>query len=47
MSVEGWIVMTLREAGVSLLDCEHKTPPAREIGYPYVAIPQIKMVELI
>ena len=24
------------------LDCEHRTPPAQEHGYPYVGIPQIK-----
>ena len=34
--------MSLREAGVSLIDCEHRTPPASEYGYPYVAIPQVK-----
>lgn len=33
---------SLREANVRLIDCEHRTPPAAEIGYPYVAIPQIK-----
>ena len=37
-----WLTMSLREAGVSLLDCEHRTPPAQEHGYPYVGIPQIK-----
>ncbi len=36
--------MTLREAGVSLIDCEHRTPLASSngAGYPYVAIPQLK-----
>jgi type I restriction enzyme S subunit len=34
--------MTLREAGVQLIDCEHKTPPAADDGYPYIAIPQVK-----
>lgn len=38
----GWQVLSLREAGVSLLDCEHRTPPPADSGYPYVAIPQIK-----
>ena len=38
----GWPIMSLREAGVSLIDCEHRTPPASEYGYPYVAIPQVK-----
>ena len=37
-----WPVMSLREAGVSLIDCEHRTPPASEDGYPYVGIPQLK-----
>jgi type I restriction enzyme S subunit len=37
-----WKEMSLREAGVSLIDCVHKTPPAAESGYPYVAIPQLK-----
>src|ERR1700730_8532418 len=41
MAVE-WEVMTLRDAGVQLLDCEHRTPPPAEIGYPYIAIPQVK-----
>lgn len=36
-----WRSMTLREAGVSLIDCVHKTPPAVDTGYPYVAIPQL------
>lgn len=34
--------MSLRQAGVSLIDCDHRTPPAAESGYPYVAIPQLK-----
>ena len=34
--------MSLRQAGVSLIDCEHRTPPATNDGYPYVGIPQIK-----
>jgi type I restriction enzyme S subunit len=34
--------MTLREAGVQLIDCEHKTPPAADDGYPYIAIPQVR-----
>jgi type I restriction enzyme S subunit len=35
-------IMSLREAGVQLLDCEHRTPPPAETGYPYIAIPQVK-----
>ena len=37
-----WPSMSLREACVSLIDCEHRTPPAAECGYPYVGIPQVK-----
>jgi len=38
-----WPVLSLSEIGVSLIDCEHRTPPAAEGGYPYVAIPQVKL----
>ena len=41
-----WPDLSLREAGVSLIDCEHRTPPARESSYPYLAIPQIKRSRL-
>jgi type I restriction enzyme S subunit len=34
--------MTLREAGVTLIDCDHRTPVDRGVGYPYIAIPQLK-----
>ena len=37
-----WQSMPLHEAGVSLIDCEHRTPPASEDGYPYIGIPQVK-----
>lgn len=37
-----WKLSTLEEAGVILIDCVHKTPPAADEGYPYIAIPQIK-----
>lgn len=37
-----WQVTTLAQAGVSLIDCDHRTPPAAEEGYPYIAIPQLK-----
>ncbi len=37
-----WPVLTLRDAGVRLIDCVHKTPPAQASGYPYVGIPQMK-----
>jgi type I restriction enzyme, S subunit len=32
----------LSDVGVSLLDCEHRTPKASSVGYPYIAIPNIK-----
>lgn len=34
--------MTLREAGVELFDCDHRTPPRAVEGIPYVAIPQLQ-----
>jgi type I restriction enzyme S subunit len=37
-----WETLTLCEAGVVLIDCDHKTPPSSEEGYPYVAIPQLR-----
>jgi type I restriction enzyme, S subunit len=37
-----WRDMTLREAGVLLFDCDHRTPAAVEDGVPYVAIPQLQ-----
>lgn len=37
-----WKYTSLREAGVKLIDCDHRTPPAAESGFPYVAIPQLK-----
>jgi type I restriction enzyme S subunit len=37
-----WQHLSLKDAGISLIDCVHKTPKAKDDGYPYVAIPQIK-----
>lgn len=37
-----WPMMTLRDAGIQLIDCVHKTPPACEDGFPYVSIPEMK-----
>jgi type I restriction enzyme, S subunit len=37
-----WPIQTFREAGISLIDCEHKTPHPSDKGYPYIAIPQLK-----
>jgi type I restriction enzyme S subunit len=35
-------IKRLCDAGIILLDCEHRTPKASPTGYPYVAIPNIK-----
>lgn len=37
-----WKTLSLADAGVQLIDCDHRTPPATETGYPYIAIPQLK-----
>ena len=37
-----WPILSLREAGVSLIDCEHRTPHPVDSGYPYIAIPQLQ-----
>ena len=37
-----WPTMTLREANVTLIDCDHRTPLATDAGYPYIAIPQLR-----
>lgn len=37
-----WVVTSLRDAGVSLIDCDHRTPSGASSGYPYVAIPQLR-----
>jgi type I restriction enzyme S subunit len=37
-----WTRLTLQQAGVSLIDCDHRTPPAAAEGFPYIAIPQLK-----
>ncbi|MDD2723424.1 MAG: restriction endonuclease subunit S [Methylovulum sp.] len=37
-----WQKMTLKNAGVSLIDCDHRTPSHADEGYPYIAIPQLK-----
>lgn len=37
-----WPIIALGKAGVTLIDCDHRTPPAAETGFPYVAIPQMK-----
>jgi type I restriction enzyme, S subunit len=36
-----WDQAELADAGVSVLDCEHKTPPDAGYGHPYVAIPNL------
>lgn len=37
-----WPLLKLKDVGVSLIDCDHKTPKAQEVGFPYIGIPQIK-----
>ena len=37
-----WTRRTLQQAGVSLIDCDHRTPAAAGEGFPYIAIPQLK-----
>ncbi len=37
-----WRTLSLREAKVELIDCDHRTPPPATEGYPYVAIPQLR-----
>jgi type I restriction enzyme S subunit len=37
-----WPTLSLREAHVKLIDCDHRTPPASDANYPYVAIPQLR-----
>ena len=37
-----WRTMTLQEANVALIDCDHRTPSPANSGYPYVAIPQLQ-----
>lgn len=38
---DDWRELSLADAGVQLIDCDHRTPPAAEGGYPYIAIPQL------
>ena len=37
-----WQKQSLKEAGITLIDCDHKTPLEAQSGFPYVTIPQIK-----
>ena len=41
-----WPLLRLKEAGVTLLDCDHRTPAEAQSGRPYVAIPQMKNGEI-
>src|SRR6266511_3507106 len=36
-----WAVVELADAGVHVLDCEHKTPLDAGQGHPYIAIPNL------
>ena len=37
-----WPTMSLRQAKVALIDCDHRTPAPSDTGYPYVTIPQLR-----
>jgi type I restriction enzyme S subunit len=37
-----WERTTLQQAGIMLIDCDHRTPPHADEGYPYIAIPQLR-----
>ncbi|HAU57433.1 MAG TPA: restriction endonuclease subunit S [Comamonadaceae bacterium] len=37
-----WKQLTLKAAGVALIDCDHRTPAAADEGIPYIAIPQLR-----
>ncbi|KAB2898070.1 MAG: restriction endonuclease subunit S, partial [Burkholderiaceae bacterium] len=37
-----WKQLTLKAAGVALIDCDHRTPAAATEGIPYIAIPQLR-----
>ena len=39
---DAYPIAQLRDVGVALLDCEHRTPKPVSSGYPYVAIPDIQ-----
>ncbi|KZN48406.1 restriction endonuclease subunit S [Pseudoalteromonas luteoviolacea] len=36
-----WKTTSLKDLGVQLIDCDHKTPKAVEDGIPYIGIPQM------
>jgi type I restriction enzyme S subunit len=42
MTSDAYELVSLRHAGVQLIDCVHKTPPAQEEGVPYVTIPNLR-----
>ena len=42
MGSEYFELATLRDAGVQLIDCVHKTPPAQDEGVPYITIPNLQ-----
>lgn len=39
--VTKWKTASLKQLGVQLIDCDHKTPKAVENGVPYIGIPQM------
>lgn len=45
--MSNWPLITLKEAGIVLIDCDHKTPKGQESGFPYIGIPQLKNGRII
>lgn len=41
-SEAAWARLSLKAAGVELIDCDHRTPAAAPDGVPYIAIPQLR-----
>jgi type I restriction enzyme S subunit len=40
--MDEWERLSLKKAGIALIDCVHATPNSVASGYPYIAIPQMK-----
>ncbi|MBL0711035.1 MAG: restriction endonuclease subunit S, partial [Colwellia sp.] len=39
--VNKWTTTSLKDLGIKLIDCDHKTPKAVDNGIPYIGIPQM------
>ena len=42
MSFDAYPLVSLRDAGIRLIDCVHQTPPAQDEGVPYITIPNLQ-----